>query len=502
MAFPVIEGTPAETAVSTAGTSHAITLPASIASTDGVLIIVDIGSVGATFNALTGWTELLDEAVANGLKILWYTGAGVPSNPTFTSSGNCRSASIAFRISNVSRSNSPQIATTGTGTSATPDPPSVTPTGGVVRDYLFIAFFGQALEEADDDTWVNSPPTNYAPATPWQKACGTAGTNLGGLIGAASRSLNTGSAQDPGTFGVDVSAAWRSQHIIVHPLAAGAATGTVAWVGSSTGTRASSGAATGSIAWVGSATGTRTSSGSATGSIAWVGSATGQQPAAPPNDGEATGTITWAGTATGARQSAGAATGSITWAGAATGARQSAGAATGSVTWVGVATGTRQSAGAATGTVTWVGVATGTRTSQGAATGSIAWVGSATGEAPVEGVNEGSATGTITWVGVATGARRSAGAATGTVAWVGVATGSRQSAGVATGTVAWVGVAEGEQPGGAIAVFMPPRWTLRRTPGPERRIEAGPTLRSEPTIELRRYNRPTVRHEELQETRR
>ena len=216
MAHPVVEGV-AESSVNTAGTSHTVTLPASIVSTDLVLIIMDIGSTSATLNALTDWSEVLDEAVANGLKIIRYTGAGVPGNPTFTSSAATRSASIAYRISGVDKTVTPQIGTTATGTSTTPNPPSVTPTGGVSKDYLFIAFFGQAGEEADDDTWANTPPTNYTPSPPRQKACGTVGTNLGGLIASAERQLTTGSAENPGTFSVDVSAAWRAQTIIVHP---------------------------------------------------------------------------------------------------------------------------------------------------------------------------------------------------------------------------------------------------------------------------------------------
>jgi hypothetical protein len=214
--FPQIEGT-AESSVNTAGTSHLVTLPSGIAASDMVLITMNIGSTAATLNALTGWTEILDENAANGLKIISYTNGGVPSNPTFTSSAVTRSCSIVWRISNADKAITPQIATTGTGTSATPDPPSVTPTGGTVKDYLFIAFFGQAGEELDDDTWANTPPTNYLPSPPLQKACGTAGTNLGGRIAAAYRQLNTGSAENPGTFGVDVSNALRSQTIIVHP---------------------------------------------------------------------------------------------------------------------------------------------------------------------------------------------------------------------------------------------------------------------------------------------
>lgn len=214
---PVIEGT-AETAVSTAGTSHAITLPASIASTDLVLILMDIGSTSATLNALTDWTEDLDESAANGLKILRYTGAGVPGNPTFTSSASTRSASIAYRISGADKAIAPQIGTTATGTSVNPNPPSVTPTGGTSKPYLFLAFFGSAGEEADDDTWVTAAPSGYTGLL--QKTCGTAGTNLGGLIGAASRTNTSGSAEDPATFTMAVSAAWRAQTVIIHPIMA------------------------------------------------------------------------------------------------------------------------------------------------------------------------------------------------------------------------------------------------------------------------------------------
>lgn len=219
MAFPTIE-TVAETAVSTAGTSHAITLPAGVGTSDIVMILSSIGSTAATFNALTDWTEILDENAAIGLKVIWYTGAGNPTTPTFTSSGATRSASVALRISGADRGTTPQIGTTATGTSLTPDPPSVTPTGGTVKDYLFIAMAGMAGEEADDDTWANTPPTNYLPNPPLQIACGIAGTNLGGLLTVASRQLNTGAAEDPGTFGVDASAAWRTQTIIVHPMVA------------------------------------------------------------------------------------------------------------------------------------------------------------------------------------------------------------------------------------------------------------------------------------------
>lgn len=441
MAFPTVAGS-AETAVSTAGTNHAITLPASIGSTDVVLVLMDIGSTLASLNALANWNEVLDEAAANGLKILSYTGTGVPSNPTFVSTASTRSASIALRITGASRSVTPQIATTGTGTSATPDPPSVTPTGGTVKDYLFIVMAGMAGEEADDDTWANTPPTDYLPSPPLQIACGIAGTNLGGLLTVAHRQLNTGSAQDPGTFNVDVSAAWRTQHIIVHPMVQGAATGAIGWVGSATGTRTPKGASTGTVAWVGSATGTRSPAGSAvgtltlagaatgvavhrgaaTGTVAWFGAATGEAPVSP-SEGSATGTVTWAGAASSASSHSGAATGTVTWAGAASGTAVRRGDTTGTVTWAGTATGAAPHYGTAAGALDLTGAATGTTLRQGTGIGTIAWVGSATGEAPVAGVSDGNAEGTITWTGAATGTTAYSGAATGSVTWSGTATG-------------------------------------------------------------------------------
>lgn len=217
MASPVVQQV-VENSTNTAGTSHVITLPTATAG-HLLLILLDKGSTSATINAHGSLTELLDEASANGLYIAYRQMDGTePSSYTLTSSASTRSASLAYRISGhlTPTVQAPQIGTTGTGTSATPDPPaSATP--GSSKDYLFIAFAGMAGEEADDDTWGNTPPTNYTPSPPRQKSCGTAGVNLGGLILSAERALTTGSAEDPGTFGVDVSAAWRSQTIMVTP---------------------------------------------------------------------------------------------------------------------------------------------------------------------------------------------------------------------------------------------------------------------------------------------
>ena len=215
MAFPSIQGTPAESSTNTAGTSHVVTLPGSIQAGELLLVIIDKGSTAATFNALAGWTELLDENLGNGIAILYRWADGSEGGSiTLTSSAATRSARIAYRIAGAENpgTTAPTLGTVGTGTSTTPDPGNCNP--GTAKDYLWFTLFGGAGEEADDDTWCNSPPTNFSGLL--QKACGTSGINLGGKIAVATRQFNA-SSLDAGTFSQDVSTAWRAYTIAVHP---------------------------------------------------------------------------------------------------------------------------------------------------------------------------------------------------------------------------------------------------------------------------------------------
>jgi len=238
VASPVVAGL-AESNLITAGTSHPFldtgngwAALGTISAGDLLIVIADIGSTAATWNTHADYTELLDEGVANGLTIWYRWAAGGEAAPTFVSSASTRDASIALRITGAENpaTQAPQIATTSTGSSANPDMPSITPSSS--KDYLFITFFGTAGEEADDDTWINSGPTNYtfaAATNGHQKACGVAGTSLGGMIGMAYRQLTTGVAEDPGTFNKDVTSAWRAQTIMVHPASIVNADAEVSW---------------------------------------------------------------------------------------------------------------------------------------------------------------------------------------------------------------------------------------------------------------------------------
>lgn len=217
MAFPTIVGTPTESATTTAGTSHVVNLPSG-ASGNLFLLVMGKGSTAATINALTGWTELVDENAAWGTFVAWRTCDGTEgTTTTFTSSASTKSATIVYEISGQSAF-APEISAVGTGTSNAPNPNTCTPTGGA-KDYLWITFFnlGGAGEEADDDTWCNNAATNYGSLR--QKTAGVGGTNISPYIAACHRTNNASSEDAAWPSGsTDQSRAWRAWTIAVHPI--------------------------------------------------------------------------------------------------------------------------------------------------------------------------------------------------------------------------------------------------------------------------------------------
>jgi hypothetical protein len=217
VAFPAVVGTPTETAVATEGTSHAIS-HATGGSTDLHILVVCKGK-DVSINVHGDWTELLDETgFVGGFYVAYHYGT-LGSSTTFTASANTRTAAIAYLIAGAEdpATQAPQVGTTASGSSTTPDPPTTTPTGGA-KDYLWIACLTRAGEEADDDTWATASPTNFTPNPPLQKACGIAGSNLGGIVAAASFGSNAAS-MNPATFTI-ATGAWRAQTIAIHPSSA------------------------------------------------------------------------------------------------------------------------------------------------------------------------------------------------------------------------------------------------------------------------------------------
>jgi len=210
----------AESATTTAGSSHVINLPASIVAGNFLVLIFARGSGTGSISALTGWTEMLDEAIARGITILYRVADGTEgATITLTMTGSTnKSATIVYQISGAidPATQPPQLSTAATGTSTAPDATTCTPTGGA-KNYLWISFFSLAGEEAYDDTWCNSAPTNYSGLL--QKTAGVAGRNVGVELATAHRELDAAS-EDAGAFNVDVSFAWRAYTMAIHPASA------------------------------------------------------------------------------------------------------------------------------------------------------------------------------------------------------------------------------------------------------------------------------------------
>lgn len=216
MAFPVVRSI-AESSVTTAGTSHAVTKPAGCSAND-IWVILFSHAVACTLNSLAGWTEVVDTNSANAEKVLVHLCDGTEgSSVTFTSSASTKSAHISYAITGAVNpaTQLPQLSTVATGTSTQPDATTCTPTGGA-KDYLWITFAVTAGEELDDDTWGGPDPNGFIGGA--FKTTGTAGTpSTNCSLQSAYRAANA-SSLDADPWGANAqSLAWRAWTLAVHP---------------------------------------------------------------------------------------------------------------------------------------------------------------------------------------------------------------------------------------------------------------------------------------------
>lgn len=226
MASPAVVGTPTESNA-TADDASPYTVSRPSPGVSGQLTIVIIAVDGnPTLTWPSGYTQFFTQSRAGGFTIYGaYHQEDGTEVTTFdiTSDASEKWAAIVYSISGAANpaSRAPE-ATTVDGSVATtdPDPPSITPTGGS-KDYLFIAAINNDGEEADDDAWGNTSPTNYTPSPPRQKTSAVAGqptTNVS--LETAERQLTTAGPEDPGTFNNDLSKTYAGATIAVHPPAA------------------------------------------------------------------------------------------------------------------------------------------------------------------------------------------------------------------------------------------------------------------------------------------
>lgn len=208
-------------AVTSAGTSHTVNLPASISAGD--LLTVNFGTsrndavadwTGTGFTAVSGAAVAGSGGTTLDIAYRWADGSEGATITVSTGAVSTKSAHSSYRITGAENpaTQPPEAGTGATGTTGSADPPSVAGTGGS-KDYLFIAV-GVNQQESSFSAF----PANYVNGIQADTGTiGTAATNCD--LGSAERQL-TAASDDPGAFTYGTSGNWTAQTIVIHPAGA------------------------------------------------------------------------------------------------------------------------------------------------------------------------------------------------------------------------------------------------------------------------------------------
>lgn len=204
-------------------TTHTVSLPASLVSGNLIVIVVAIDGNSGTVTPPTGFSNIVanfGDGVNAVFNAAWYkiSDGSEGATTTFATVNAQRSAHHCWQISgHDSATNIPQGSSVGSAgsPSTTPDPASLTPTGGA-KDYLWLAVSGK---DTGDSTYSGFP-TNYTNTGEINMAGATA---AGVCLAWGRRALNAAS-EDPGAFTIAETEEWVAMTLAIHP---GAASGTV-----------------------------------------------------------------------------------------------------------------------------------------------------------------------------------------------------------------------------------------------------------------------------------
>lgn len=223
MTSPAVQTRAVSSQNSSSATDQVVTLPASIASGDLVIVAVSGGESG-TFTWPGGgatWQEIADFEINAGgeqeaLTVAYLAASGGETSVTVVSSVGMRTAHCSVRISGHEPpgTQAPQINTASGGSAPECNPPRVPAAGdltGGAKDYLFIAIAGSAnggTFTAAPTDYTNLQTTNTGGTTSSHSSCGM-----------AERALNAANT-DPGVFTHDDASTrdWVAATIAVHPV--------------------------------------------------------------------------------------------------------------------------------------------------------------------------------------------------------------------------------------------------------------------------------------------
>ena len=204
LSIPTVKGTNTSNKTS-AGTSHTVSLPASIVS-GNLLIIVFTATSGPSVTWPGGYSAFFSKiAGALGLYAAYRQADGTEGGTiTVTTDASVRSSHASYRIAGHKppATQVPEASAGAFGSDVNPNPSSLTPTGGS-KDYLWIAAQGHRTSET-----TTGVPASYTNGLSKETASAS--------IGTAERQLNA-SSEDPGTFTVSGSGNWVACTIAIHP---------------------------------------------------------------------------------------------------------------------------------------------------------------------------------------------------------------------------------------------------------------------------------------------
>lgn len=210
MAFPVVESTASGNSGANA-TTHVITLPTGIV--DGDLILLFFNNDGAQTASITtpasGWNGPVGQDVSptnnNRLSMFWRWADGTEAATiTVTVTSTESAAWTVYRISGADDTCDPEISAGATGTSATPDPDSLTASWGF-SETLWLVAYGW-----DGDNSHSAYPSTYTDnrlTSRWSNAAGV------GIASATKYDIDE--TEDPAAGAIAASDEWVAYTVAV-----------------------------------------------------------------------------------------------------------------------------------------------------------------------------------------------------------------------------------------------------------------------------------------------
>lgn len=217
MAFPSVEATGGGVGTSPV-TDATCPCPATVNAGD-LLILWHRAGTGGSLTFPSGFQTLVNaspDTSDDQVGLAWKKADGTEGGTTLhITQASSKYVNLLFRISGAADPDSqpPQISTVATGTNSSPDPTSLSPTGGA-KDYLW---FWLGSWEGEQTSPPSGFPTNYSTG-PYADSTGTGGQTATNCRYAATHRQANAASEDPGSWGLSGPAPWTAYTLAVHPV--------------------------------------------------------------------------------------------------------------------------------------------------------------------------------------------------------------------------------------------------------------------------------------------